>query len=408
MTAYRETRNGIFLRLYHLFRKVQQSNRFITRDLGTDLGIAESSLLLNIDSRKAGAKDLAKLLKLDTSVVSRNLSTLVSKGYIETSRSTLDARSKILTITQKGRHFLKRYDELSNKTIGDRLKALRGHEDAFLVEMFRHFADSAGVEKGVLREIDLPLRVEFRRVTTALGLLKKYFMNGSLNVAQWQVLAELEAEVAEHSHIDLAEKLSISASSISTIMAILEKKKCVIRTGGTPSLTPTGIRILRQTEEEYCARIAKAFSDVPDDKLEHFETVLSKYLGLSDIVAHQGSSDLVLLTKEEDLKRARAFLVENLLLIRKHLDLPSRIMAEDSLCLALQSGSVIVAVAEIREEDGHAALINFAASPSNLDLKQQKDFLEKVCEFGSSRTGAARVDVSANAVAGSLLEAPAR
>lgn len=412
-TEYRRAKNGLYLRLYNLFRLFQQANRFVTKDLGTSLGITESFLLIELDSvRERTAQDLCYLLKVDKSVVSRNLHALMSRGYVKAVRSDQDRRSNMLEVTPKGKKFLERYDELSNEVMLSHLSLLSRDEQDKLVAIFRHYADNTDAGPGLLREKDLPFRVEVRRMTRVLGMLKKTFMDSPLNTAQWQVLAELDESNGKISYVEIAKKLTAPASSISTIVGILESKGCVARAsrgrGRHPneiSVTKKGSDVLRGIEETYCAHIANALAGLPDSDLHALEDLLQNYLGLSGVVAREGSREIRLIETEQERKRARAFLVENLILFRKHLDLPDIIMAEDSWCWAMYDDqNVLQAVAETRKNAEGAILVNYAAAPRELDLAQQKSFLEKVFGLTRSRNGSEEIRVPPGSLAQEVLQ----
>lgn len=68
------------------------------------LRVTQLSLLLNIAwKEKTTAGELADILIMDQTTVTRNLASLKKHGYISIGRETTDARKKIVAITPEGR-----------------------------------------------------------------------------------------------------------------------------------------------------------------------------------------------------------------------------------------------------------------------------------------------------------------
>jgi len=110
-------------------KKIREFNRFYTDFLGTmnnrilnsNYSLAESRILFEIDNNtKCTACDIVSVLNIDKSYLSRILKTFERNKLIVKKRSTEDARSFFLLLTEKGKSEL----NLLENEVNSRLKVL--------------------------------------------------------------------------------------------------------------------------------------------------------------------------------------------------------------------------------------------------------------------------------------------
>ena len=110
-------------------KKIREFNRFYTDFLGTmnnrilnsNYSLAESRILFEIDNNtKCTACDIVSVLNIDKSYLSRILKTFERNKLIVKKRSTEDARSFFLLLTEKGKSEL----NLLENEVNSRLRVL--------------------------------------------------------------------------------------------------------------------------------------------------------------------------------------------------------------------------------------------------------------------------------------------
>lgn len=372
--------------IYKSFRKQQQANKFISDDLGTGLHITESYMLLELDTRESAAPaDFCYQFELEKSVVSRHLSRLCELGLVEVSKPQSDGRAIEARITRKGRAFLKRYDAFNQKALKPSLRRVTPKEISRLVYYHAHMSDRLEAPVSAYRKTDLPILSEMRRITKRLGLFRRTFMGSDLNMPQWHVLSE----VAESSRLEtpqaLSQSLSLPLRAISRISGILERKG-YLRQMEHPGdrrkilleLTATGQSALEVVENGYIALLRKATAGLPARDLDEFKRILAKFSGIADSSEDVGLPSryrIRLLRGEPELKEARAFLVESLILLGRHTDLSYSIMSPYSLCFELLLELRRTAVIEIAYCEGSACVANFVYRPGFKDKAAIDSFI---------------------------------
>lgn len=109
---------------------------------GLDVTLAQCDIILEIGGARTTIVELARLLHLDTSTLSRTVDALVEGGLIARAPDPSDRRYNSLTLTEKGR---RRYDELN--AMGDEnarrlLARMEPEKRALAVEGFCLMADA--------------------------------------------------------------------------------------------------------------------------------------------------------------------------------------------------------------------------------------------------------------------------
>jgi len=93
------------------------------------LSLSQSSALVDIErSGKLKPQELAHLLNLDKSSVSRLIAVLESKNLIKVTNDSDDKRSKDLTLTTKGKEMVQKIHRISDQSVVEALNLL-GEKD---------------------------------------------------------------------------------------------------------------------------------------------------------------------------------------------------------------------------------------------------------------------------------------
>jgi DNA-binding MarR family transcriptional regulator len=113
---------------------------------GVGLTLSQASALVDIGRfGQLKPNDLARLLRLDKSSVSRMLTVLEDKKLIATNDDPADRRSKNLTLTITGKKTVRVINEISDKTVSDILGLVSIHDQREIVDAFEKL--SAAVEQ---------------------------------------------------------------------------------------------------------------------------------------------------------------------------------------------------------------------------------------------------------------------
>ncbi len=129
-TQIEVVRNG--LRLFNRKAGVLKSDPY-----GIGLPLSHCSALIDIN-RKNSLKpsELTSLLLLDKSTISRILINLESKDLIKILTDDKDGRSKVLSLTSKGRKLVDIIDDVSNETVRDVFQKLNLQERQAVAHAF--------------------------------------------------------------------------------------------------------------------------------------------------------------------------------------------------------------------------------------------------------------------------------
>jgi DNA-binding MarR family transcriptional regulator/GNAT superfamily N-acetyltransferase len=136
--------------------KVRDSSRRIVRELGfmkptvgaTGLPISAVHALIEIAGHGTLTPvALAEILNLEKSSVSRMLRKLVDTGEIEERENPNDARSKILSLTKRGRDMLERIDRFGQSQVDGAFGHLSHDQRRVVVSGLEAYADALGTAR---------------------------------------------------------------------------------------------------------------------------------------------------------------------------------------------------------------------------------------------------------------------
>lgn len=90
----------------------------------TGLKITQYSMLANIDYQQSvSISRLGEILLLDQTTITRNINLLKQNGYVDITKDPQDARTKVITLTEKGGEKLNEaapiWEEIQEKIIND-------------------------------------------------------------------------------------------------------------------------------------------------------------------------------------------------------------------------------------------------------------------------------------------------
>ncbi len=125
-----------------LIDAVRESSRLLVRELGfmggdfagTDLSPSAVHALIEIEREAVTARDLASLLRLDKSSVSRMLRKLIEAGYVTDAAGAEDGRTKPLSLTPIGIEKVSRIHDFARTQVSSALARLQPGQEGTVLE----------------------------------------------------------------------------------------------------------------------------------------------------------------------------------------------------------------------------------------------------------------------------------
>ncbi len=123
-------------------------NYDLTRNLGlfrrrAGLSFGQRHILHYIDSRSGlSIQELAALLYVDQSTMSRNIKKLELAGLVETYQDETDKRRKLITLSVQGEKLLAEATESINNTISNISEILNANEIETIIDSVRKYSNA--------------------------------------------------------------------------------------------------------------------------------------------------------------------------------------------------------------------------------------------------------------------------
>lgn len=123
-------------------------NYELTRNLGlfrrrAGLSFGQRHILHYIDSRSGlSIQELAALLYVDQSTMSRNIKKLELAGLVETYQDETDKRRKLITLSVQGEKLLAEATESINNTISNISEILNANEIETIIDSVRKYSNA--------------------------------------------------------------------------------------------------------------------------------------------------------------------------------------------------------------------------------------------------------------------------
>lgn len=218
----------IYLQIWELLLRVQRKTRFTSLVIGLKPGRADASvsfaegltlLIVECEPDK-NVKDLAELLKLERSWVSRIISQLEKRRLVQTNTPENDRRSRNVRITAKGKAELARLTDARAQVVVESFKELSDSEQKEMKECFRIWADGMHAPAYETTIRTHPLDAEMTRISWAVGVIGEDFMHSGMGVTKYHLLYELAQRGDEFTPSgELGTLLPVDLSTVSRTFA---------------------------------------------------------------------------------------------------------------------------------------------------------------------------------------------
>ncbi|MCB0337809.1 MAG: MarR family transcriptional regulator, partial [Bdellovibrionales bacterium] len=276
-------RLDLCLKLQRLFRIWKERN-----DVRRSGSLLESLLLVIIASdHLLKAKDLAPILGIDQSTVSRQLAELEQKRLILTRVSKTDKRAKVLSLTKAGRVLLKKIDTRADTGLVELSRTFSVSEQARFCSLFHRIADGLNYPIMPSRAGEHPIRPLQRRLLCSLGMLGHSFLHTSTRVAELQTLAKITSESGKIQAHTISEILGIDPNRVSQIVRNLIDDQLVRRQRSPRDrralnlfITEQGKNELQKKELAAAKFLMTACKQLNDAELEECQQLLARFVSL--------------------------------------------------------------------------------------------------------------------------------
>lgn len=247
------------------------------------LGFAELSVIRILsDSPDKNIKELAELVNIERSWMSRVITSMLEKKLIRSFVPELDRRSKKLRISRKGKESLIKLDAFASEVFSEALKPLSDEKQQKLFSYLKNFADALDTPEYSLQETSHPIFLQMGRISMGLGVFGGQIMGTDLNLTQLHVLYQLaEAKEQELLVIDLNDKLPFDMSTISRTVASFEKTGIIEKEQSAQDrrsfklkLSSAGTDLLKRYQQVAISKSKNAMSSFSKAELEEFHSII--------------------------------------------------------------------------------------------------------------------------------------
>jgi DNA-binding MarR family transcriptional regulator len=331
--------------IYRLFRRTQMRNRRVGRSEETGLSLAESHLLIELDSSPGQTiTELTTALSLAQGFTSRLVQSLVKRKLITALSDKRDSRRKTLTLTHQGRVLLSKVDEIANSSYHSMIQGLSRGEQEQLTWLAKILADGLGSPASPHRPCEAKFRTHQRRLTRSCGILSESVFGSSLSVTMWQILSEIVLSPVPPNIGELASSLSLAHNSVSSMISQMEQKGYITRTtslsdGRSVVVQPraAGERLYYEVEQAATNRIQLALQAHPKDMITQAVKVYHRAMrddaeGLPTLPPDFSFTEV---SSDDERSVVRGFIARSLIKLNAERELPSHFVSRDHECFIL-------------------------------------------------------------------------
>ena len=275
-----------YYRFFELLRQYNLRGKFTGGVYDTSLSPLEAYVVVETDAaRGISINELAEILRVDRSTLSRAVSRLVRNRYLSAKIRRQDRRSKQLTVLPRGAEFLKIHDAFNASFVAKLSLGLSKADLKSLARYLDRLADGAGAAPLRLRPNEPELLRGVRRLARVWDILGGAFLQTKYSVLHWQILTEAQRARAGLRPLTLIRELNLPKSTLSEILAryraeglITQKRDTQDLRGFMITLTPAGRRVVQQLRTRGVRRIAGALAAWPVGEQRRFLRLFERYV----------------------------------------------------------------------------------------------------------------------------------
>lgn len=304
------------------------------------------------------ASDLAALFGLEKSTVSRLLGGLRKKGFLRFASEENDKRRQRLLLTTSGRMTLEKVNAVQQKTLQEIFRSFSAEEVRKLVLLLQKLCDAAQCPVLNMRRAEHPFSRETRRLFRLFQHIEAVLAPRQLNIMDYQILSALDKALVSPNPTALAQHVLADLSTVSRHLKRLEQQRFIKKQSHSADrralhfrLSEQGKTALRRAVSEIERLMGSFLAEFSERELQELEFLLQKSISEADIehgFILQEEIRVRQIREVEELKLARAFVLERFVQTKTHLEAPEQICAKDSLVFSLMSAAKLIGVCEFQ------------------------------------------------------------
>lgn len=394
-----------FNKLYDLFLRFNRRLTFIITRLAPPLSLDESHVLAEVELNAGiSVVEVAARIGMDKSTTSRFIAALADRDFLKVVQSEEDKRVKKIMLTQQGRDILRVDNGIRNQQVSECISSLNTKDQSSLRYYLSLMADALGAVPVFGTAEDNAVKIEIRRLTRAFGIIGNQFMGTGFTVHQCQVLHLVFTNGYEMSMQDLRDMLPFEKTTFSRLVSGLADDDLILKVASefdrrqfNVKLTQKGIAIAQHNLKLGAAVMQTSTQKMSSEDINNFVVILEKFLmqtRRTERVMAEESVSVDILKTPEERKVGRGFLMETLVRLHAHYDVPEEIFPRGSLCYALYIGNSMRAVFEIRKDGNAGEIFNVAVAPEILNSELPLKLISFGLEDASVKHGISSLNSS--------------
>ncbi|MCB0322624.1 MAG: MarR family transcriptional regulator [Bdellovibrionales bacterium] len=303
-------------------------------------------LMLLSTEKKLTATEIAAALRLNKGKVSRQLFKLEEGGYIESSLSKLDRRSRLLAYTEKGRAMVEELRRINNDISVRGIHPISGEDRKLIRVFFEKLNDGLGFEPADANPGERKLWNQQRRIASASGMVGLEYMQSGLEIFEYQIFFELRRQAVPLRFSHFVECLPFEPTKMSRALTRFEKKSYVTKEVDESdkrsvvcALTAKGAAYFGEIDDRVAERYRHALARVPKKYYEGFIRLMKSLEGVPLPLPSAPPLSYAICESEQDYHLARKILVELLVEAKRHDALSPELVPSRYFAILFRSGS---------------------------------------------------------------------
>lgn len=278
--------------LHNLIFRFVRVQRFVGRKYGisanyitTGLGHTDHSVLFIVNAKgELNIKELAELIQLERSWMSRVVASLLKRKLLVGYVPDVDRRSKVVRLTKQGKEQLKKTEVQVAEMMEECLSQLSGQERKQFGQLLEKFADGLKAPSYENQPDAHPIAYQLGRISAALGMYADRMLNTDISVAQLHTFLILqERDDCETQVRDIECCLPFDISTVSRILEGFAKKSWVTKVQSSQdrrsllvALSAQGRAVIGNYNKKVSSVFQEALGDFTVDQLRQFKFLYNK------------------------------------------------------------------------------------------------------------------------------------
>ena len=351
---------------------------FLARKYGPPLAMNESYAMGEIWRQKSTtASRICQNMRIEKSTLSRLVQSLKERGLVVDRLSENDRRTRFLALTAAGEELYSKNCRLRNLLVEEFGRNLSAEELERFFSYVKRMADNYGAAPESVESYGSAYRHQMGRLTKAMRIPSSNYLGCGIPISKFHILSLLEQSGGTQALYDLRRKLPYETSVVSRFIFGLEKANLISKSSAEFDRRHRHLKLSQYGRSRYaqyraiCEKeMAKGLAGMKPAEIRDFtaldEKICAAWESRGKNIRPAGGVVRRLHSLAE-LRRARAFLVQQLAASRRLDNLPETMLAGGNFCFVLYQGNVIQGVLEIGRLRKQWSILHFVIA-SNADL----------------------------------------